>query len=185
LPGRYSVKLTVGEQELTTSIDVRLRSQATASSSDLQAQFDAAMQLKDMIERGIEAVRTTDDIKSQIETLLKRVEKMDDAPEAVVDEGNRLVGELAAVREKLARPSDDGSYRSHPRLVDKLRGLARSIEAATARPTAAQSEWLVRFGNELGAELDRLSGLTETDLEDFNRLVNDAGIPRIFIGGTE
>jgi hypothetical protein len=185
LPGRYSVKLTVGERELTTSIDVRLHSQATTSSGDLKAQFDASMQLKKMIERGIEAVRAIDDFKSQIEALLKQIQKMDEAPQTVVDEGRRLVGELEVIREKLARPSDDDSYRSHPRLVDKLRGLARSIEAATARPTAAQSDWLDRFGIELDAELDRLSGLTEKDLVDFNRLVDDTGIPRIFISGTE
>jgi hypothetical protein len=178
-PGQYTVKWKVGDKELTRPVDVRLHASLEVDESHLRAQYDALMTLQGMGKRGAEMVRSIDDIKPQLESIIQRLGKMEEIPEDLVENAKQIVEKLEELRDEMARPSDE-SYRGGGKLLDKIRGLAGSIGAATAAPTVAQNEWLAAFSAELEDVVGRFKVVIEQDILALSQDMDAAGIPRVF-----
>lgn len=179
LPGTYTVKMTAGGKELTAPVEVRLGPGLDVPDAELAAQHDALVELQEMGRRGAETVRRIDDVKSQLDELADKLEKSKEVPEEISTEIKRIAGQLEKIREELTRPDDAQGYRTHARLLDKIRSLAGDIDAATAPPTEAQSRWLHSHGKELDGALGRFRKLMDEDIPELGRRMDEAGIPRI------
>jgi photosystem II stability/assembly factor-like uncharacterized protein len=179
VPGPYSAKLKVGDEEMTVPVEVRLRKGLDISESDLRAQHDALAKLQEMAKRGADVVRSIDDVKAQLEALSKRLEKREGTPEDITADAKKLVGELDGLRDEMARPDGELGYRAAGRLLEKIRSLSGSIGAATAPPTAAQSKWLTAHESQLGEFLGRFDKLLNDGVGDLVRRMTEAGIPSI------
>lgn len=129
-------------------------------------------------------VRSIDDIKPQLEGIIKRLGKMDETPEGLVESTKQIVKKLEELRDEMARPSD-GSYRAGAKLLDKIRSLSGSMSNATAPPTVAQRKWLDTFGTELDGVETRFKEVIEQDIPALSKKMDDAGIPRIFAFSAE
>lgn len=77
--------------------------------------------------------------------------------------------------------SDPGGYRSPTQLQGKVNSLLSAIGAVSHRPTAAQSEWIDTFDSELRALRAELDAVVSQDVDAFNRKMNEAGAPRVFV----
>ncbi len=179
VPGTYTARLKVGDEETTALVEVRLRKGLDISESDLRAQHDALAKLQEMGERGAEAVRAIDDIKAQLEALSKRLEKREGTPEDITVDAKKLVEELDGLRDEMARTDGDLGYRAGGRLLDKIQSLSGSIGAATAPPTAAQSKWMATHESQLEELLGRFEKLASERVAELGRRMNEAGIPSI------
>jgi hypothetical protein len=181
LPGNYKVNLAFGDEELAAPVEVRLLPGVQVADQELRAQHDSLVRLNEMAKRGAESVRTIDTVKSQLEDLPERLEKIEGVPLEMIADTRRITSEFEAIRNELVRPpKSQSSYVAGARLLGKIRSLAGSISAATAQPTAAQSEWLERYDNEMEEKLQRLGKLINEDLAALNRRMNEARIPHIF-----
>ena len=98
LPGTYTIKLKVEDEEMTAPVEVRLKPGLDVSDQDLKAQHDTLARLHESAVRGVEAVRDLDHIKPQLEQLNKGLKDMENAPEDIVKAGEEILERLDAVR---------------------------------------------------------------------------------------
>jgi hypothetical protein len=176
LPGSYTVRLSALGEEMTRSLEVRLDPELEISTADLEAQHEAAKRLTTMQHEVNQAFDTVTDVKRQLETVNKELEGFSDE---LTEEGKAIIEKLDEIRLKLV--SDPGGYRSPAQLRGKIGSLLGAIGMVSARPTAAQSEWIERFDSELQEIRGVLSGLVDQEVAAFNRRINEAGVPRIAV----
>jgi len=134
LPGRYTVKLLLGDEVLSEQpLVVKVDPTIQVSQADLQQQFDQCLKLRHMITGVTDALRDLDRAKSQLESN----EKL--APASLKPRLAEMKKELEAA---IAR-FDAGGVRYRvikaPRLSEELGPVFSAIANGNSAPTAAQA----------------------------------------------
>ncbi|HUP63645.1 MAG TPA: glycosyl hydrolase [Thermoanaerobaculia bacterium] len=178
IPGAYTVRLTVGEEAMTTTAQLRQDPRTSATADDLKAQFDfllaARNKLTEMHEQ-IERIRTT---RKALDDLRKRAKG--NAP--IVDAAKALDKKMTAVEEALYQTKNRSAQDplNFPiRLNDKLAGVASSAEAGDFAPTAQQRAVYAQLVQQIDAELAKLREVWEKDVPALNKLVKESEVPAI------
>jgi photosystem II stability/assembly factor-like uncharacterized protein len=136
LPGTYTVRLRARGFALTQPVTVRLDPAANASSSELQAQFDALQKLAAMQERGEAWL-------AQLDTARKRLGKRDPMLAAQL---NGFAGRM-----RNGNGSQNAGYQHPAEVLDEIAYLRNIIGTSLTGPTQAQQALIDRFHQELDA----------------------------------
>ncbi len=164
VPGRYQVRLTVGNvsqsQEFEVQLDPRLR--GTVTVAQLQERFDLAVQIRDRVSAANEAVVQIRDIKAAVDD---RLQQTDDR--AIERQGATVKEKLSAVEQEIYQVKNQS--RQDPlnfpiKLNNKLAALMGTVESAEAPPTDQSQRVFQHLSNLLQAELDRLTMVLRIDL---------------------
>lgn len=153
LPGAYTVELVLPDgagSAPAATVDVHLDPRHVVPLADLAAQRDALVRLRDVAARLAENVRAMDRVRSDLRSLAERAEAAATAPSrrgapapdsvslaGVAADARVLADSVAALRAGIVEPEGGDRY-GRARLLDQVRGLAGSVDRATARPTDAQ-----------------------------------------------
>jgi len=178
LPGTYNVRLTVGDDVMTTNAVVKQDPRTQASAADLKAQYDflvAANKKLSEINEQIEKVRNT---RKQLDELRKHAKDN----KTIVDAAKALDKKMTAVEEVLYQtknksPQDPLNYPI--RLNDKLAGVASSADSGDFAPTAQQRAVYDQLVQQIDAELAKLKEVWEKDVPALNKLVKESDVPAI------
>ena len=184
-PGRYQVRLTVGDRSWTQPFEVRKDPRVTASQADLDAQFALWREIRDTLSATHAAVNRLRRIRRQVSEWSQRLRESSDAPRPVAEAADRLVQKLGEIETELIQTSAKNSMdalRLPARLNLRLASLMSVLSSADAAPP--RQAYLVH--EHLGAlarhELARLQALIDTDVAAFNALVRDASLPAVGAG---
>ena len=184
-PGRYQVRLTVGDRSWTQPFEIRKDPRVTASQADLDAQFALWREIRDTLSATHAAVNRLRRIRRQVSEWSQRLRESSDASRAVVEAADRLVQKLGEIETELIQTSAKNSMdalRLPARLNLRLASLMSVLSSADAAPP--RQAYLVH--EHLGAlarhELARLQALIDTDVAAFNALVRDASLPAVGAG---
>jgi photosystem II stability/assembly factor-like uncharacterized protein len=183
VPGSYQVRLTRETESQTRSLEVFKDPRVEAGVRGFQEQDELMRAISDELQeihRGVMELRS---VRDQIEDLLDRVKNHDGA-DAVADAGNALVESLTAMEDSLVqkRTVDGQTVINFPSRLNfhyiYLRGAVEGAEGVVtegARQTFADlaSQWAVHR-----TELRRLLG---EELDRFNALVSETGIPAVMV----
>lgn len=165
VPGKYKVRLEVGEWSQTREFTVLMDPRSLSRISDLEKQFDFLIAVRDKITQTHDAVREIHAIRQEIDTARDRL--LADQAGSVRDElltrinearGN-ILAELDALEDRLRQKrskvwQDTGNF--EPLLDDQFAWLASYTMSADTLPTDSAYE---RF-DDLSQELDiQLAGL--------------------------
>lgn len=164
LPGTYTVRLRARGKTFTMPLEVRLDPAVTASTSDLQAQFDALHRLNEEQERG--------------EVTLNKIAHLDHQIDAAVRKAkdNALRRSLRAYKQRIDAVADrlrngDGSqnagYKQPAQVIDQIAYLRHIIATSFDAPTQAQSALIdeyARVCSRVVAQADALFGQNLTEL---------------------
>jgi photosystem II stability/assembly factor-like uncharacterized protein len=137
LPGTYAVRLHARGETLTVPVTVRLDPTATASTADLQAQYDALERLAMLQERGEQWLAT-------IRADEPKVRKRDP----------RLYRALVSLADQLrnGNGSQNAGYQHPAEVIDELAYLQEIMATSLTGPTQAQQDLATQYAR----ELDRL-----------------------------
>ncbi len=182
-PGRYEVRLRVGNQEQSAWFEIKPDPRASAAPEDYQAQLKFLLEVRDKITEMHRAVRQIRDVREQLQRISSRLK---DRPEGkdVVSAAEKLANQLTEVEEILhqtkARSGQD--VLNYPiRLNNKLALLAMGAGMGDNRPT----DQAVQVRNELFAQADaalnRYRNLIKDELAAFNGLLNRTQTPGVFV----
>jgi len=146
LPGRYTARLTVGDQTLSRTFDVRMDPRVAEDGvtvADLQAQYDLAIAVMELMAA---AGETTDEVESQIERA--RSAGADEALEALeavhaelVEEEmgsypqpmlNDQIGYLLGMISRADQPPGDFAYERFEVLSERLEEIRERLRTAVA-----------------------------------------------------
>jgi photosystem II stability/assembly factor-like uncharacterized protein len=171
-PGRYQVRLAVGEQTHTEWFEIH---------KDLEAQFALLLQIRDKISETHDAVNSLKSIRRQVEEWERRTEGQPNH-EDVVRTGASLKERLGPIEDELIQVKvleDDDTLKHPVKLNVKLAGLYSVVSSADAAPTRQSREVFGELSSRVNAQVRRLQEVVESDVAAFNALIRDTGAPAI------
>jgi len=168
LPGTYTVKLIVGSDAWTQTVDVRLDPTLDVSASDLQVAHDTALRLRDMMSGINVALRSLDSVEAQAKQLQSALRATTEpVPEEVAKALEAALQEVETLRKELVRETSL-AYGYGPKLFEHVRSLFGSIDSVLAAPTPYQ----MAFFRQLQAEYRDKLGKTYESLQAIAQRVN-------------
>jgi photosystem II stability/assembly factor-like uncharacterized protein len=181
VPGTYTATLIVGATELSKTFELRGDPEVETTLADYQAQFDAAMKVRDLTSSVNELIDTVVDLNEQLQGLQGRLEDSDvENLEQIVEQTGTAMQELEDLDNKLQRPFPRMGYRQYPRLSEELRSLNGNILGAQARPTEGQLEVLGELDHETSERIAELNEIISTTIAELNDMLES--FPKILVG---
>ena len=178
-PGRYEVRLRVGEHSLSQTFEVLKDARVGSGPAEFEAQLSLLLAIRAKVSAAHQAVNTIREIKRQLASWLER---LDLARPALAEAATELKQKLAAIEERLIAPDDYNlaTMFNHPaRLNSQLAGLASVVGSADAAPTRQAEAVFEHLAAQVDEQLGLLEGLLGEELPAFNRAMHAAEIPAV------
>ena len=183
VPGKYSVKLTVGKDSIQKDFMVKGDERFKVSTEDYQAQFDL---VQGCLGKASEAHRTIvqiRDVRKQIKTYIDRLEEPKKYKN-LLDQSKKIDSLSTIVEETLYQTklqSQQDMLNFPIRLTNKLLHVKELAESSNNKPTASEiavkDEMIALIEKQLAAY--KLIQTIEIPL--FNKMVREASIDAIFL----
>jgi photosystem II stability/assembly factor-like uncharacterized protein len=180
-PGRYQVRLTVGERVMTRSFSYVPDPRVTTSAADYAAQFGFLLRVRDRLSDANRAVVRIRDLKAQLDQVTTRVAGRPGEPR-VRAAADSLRRGLSGVEEEIYQVRNRSAQDplNYPiRLNNRIAALAGVAASADARPTDQTVQVFEMLSGLLQAQLDRLERIVTTDVPAFNELVAGLEVPAL------
>jgi len=185
LPGTYHVRLTIGGQTQTASLEVRKDPRIEISRADLEKQFELERQIARRLTALHKTVNSIRDLRVQLNRLEQRYKT---APvwERLKPAAEDLLKKLSAVEEKLIQTkmkSTEGDLR-YPTMIDEqLIFLNWSVDASDAAPTDGQQQLFAELSAKLQEQLNAWDQVLSRDVPAFNHAAEREKITALGGGG--
>ncbi|HEV8239213.1 MAG TPA: glycosyl hydrolase [Thermoanaerobaculia bacterium] len=182
-PGKYQVKLTVGDWSSTQPLEVRPDPRKQVAPDAFAAQYRVAKTAWEQLSRTHRAIQRLRDVRTQVEGLSKR---MKDAGmgDNVADAAKALNAKLDAIENKLHQPKSQASQdilNFPPQLDDQIANLIGVVSSAEGAPNQPTEERLAELQGQLDKDLAELDQVLNTDLPAFEKLVRDKQAPVVIV----
>ena len=174
-PGRYTVRLLVGDQAHEQPLTVIKDPHSAGSEADIDAQVAFLREVRaDFVEAG-KAVDRVEAIRVQLATLARFAEDqaLADAISALEEKLVALQMEMVDLR--LTGQGQDG-VRFEAKLLQKLGYLTGGISVADFPPTDQELEVKARLRDMLRDHLSALDALVEGEVAELNRMLRARGM---------
>ena len=186
VPGIYTVRLTRGEVEQTTTVQVLKDPKATGSVADLEEQVALGLVLRDEIDDIVDMINDLEWTRSQLDGLQSRLaEEGEEDVGAVLEESERLERLAIEVEDRLfdiyLTGAREDAFRNPMKLYGRYSALSQDVSFSSADfpPTMQQREVhrvLQERLNEAKGLFERLYGQDATTL---NQLLREMRLPVI------
>jgi photosystem II stability/assembly factor-like uncharacterized protein len=180
-PGTYKVQLTVGDQVLTESFEIRKDSRVTATQADLDAQFALRKKITDKLSETHDAINKLRNIRQQIDNWIANTKGQQNA-EAIEKAGKALKEKLTPIEEELIQvkaKNRQDTLNFPAKLNAKLAALAGTVASADAGPTQSQYQLFDDLVARVDVQLAHLQELIDSDLRSFNNQIRESNVPAI------
>jgi hypothetical protein len=183
-PGRYRVRLLAEGEEHTAWLDVLQDPASDASASDMQAQLDLQLHLREMSDSTSALVDRIEWARKGLKDLEERLEGQTRYAD-VVEAGEALDQALIDLEMGLfdlrlsGGAARQDTIRWPRQLWAKIASLANYSSGTDDRPTDQAIEVRDIYRDQLAALLQRWVELAEADIASFNRLLVTQGLPPV------
>jgi photosystem II stability/assembly factor-like uncharacterized protein len=164
LPGKYTVRMTKGDEVLTTPLEVALDPRATYTVEDRKAQFELVTRLSGMLNRMTSAVEAIVALRDQA---VERAAKLGADP--LAKRLQSLAQSADALRGKIVATKEGGMITGEERLRELMGGLYGDVNSYEGRPTTSQVERAAALGRELDDVVRELDALVKGRVVEANR----------------
>lgn len=178
VPGRYLVRLTVGEQSWTQPLEVRPDPRLTVTQEDLERQYDLLLRLRDKVSEAHGAINALRNTRHQLREWQDRLTRANGREE--------LGRELAALERRvsdlidaLLEPRMDDPRQFPWRAPARLAALQSFIDSADDRPTAAEEAVYAELAAEIDTLLVQVRTLLSEELPRLAQQLREAGVSLI------
>lgn len=163
LPGTYTVQLSVGGSESTTSVNVLPDPRVPFSQADRAARQVALDRLNELAEPVYQAGQRVRDLKTQVSDIQKLIKNREGLPESLTTEVEELATELDSIQADLGP-------------VARGVRLGGAIEGSSTLPTVDQT-WQIEQAEEDAAEvIVRINSIIEDRMPALNRQLDELGV---------
>lgn len=164
LPGRYTVRLSVGGERFTQPLRVKMDPRVPTPQAGLVRQFTMATRVTDAMRRDSAALAAVRELRAQ-------------AANAKARAGSGAAADtLAALDQRLASIQSGRPAESLTRLVGELGGLLDAIDGVDAPPTTQHAAAVATLERALANLVARLDAIRRTDVPRINTQLRAAGL---------
>lgn len=126
VPGKYTVKLTVDDQEITRELEVLKDPASVGTQADIEAQVDLALELRDAMNIAVNMINTLEIIRSELKQLIPKLEKNADIKRA--KELDKLAQSISAgLYDIHLTGAREDAFRAPMKLYGRLSALASDL----------------------------------------------------------
>ena len=179
-PGKYTVKLVLGDQEFTQELEVRRDPNARGSEEGIQKQFQMLKEIWDDCQAVTKMVNQIEWIRKQIydlKDILKEKEGDKENIENIMKAGDELDKKLIGVEENLIQLKLTGGSQDILRWPMKLYGkvsmLAGAVASGDFEPTDQSKEVHAMYQKMIEDYQNQLKALMEKDITEYNNLLRE------------
>jgi len=184
LPGKYTVKLTVGNQSQTQPLEIVIDPRVkNMNPADLEKQFALQMEVWNANTELHRAVNQIRELRSGLKGLHPRFES-DPKLRPLLDQANALDKKMTPVEEELIQVNMKGSEANlaFPDMLNELfDAFTSSLEAGDGAPTQQQYEVFKRLRTRLDQQLTAWKQILGTDVPAFNASIKQTDIPMLYL----
>ena len=188
VPGRYQVRLSVGEWIQTQPLQIEILPNLSTTVEALQEQYDLGAEIAGTLKEVYDGLTTVRDIEAQTTGILNRIEKagieMDGAGE-ISEAAQAMTAKLSEIEKKLTRGLPLGFTDSGgtipPMLDDQLVWLYAYVAGGVDEPTAGARERFNDLKPKLAELMGKLQEVISTDLAAFNEKVRAQNLPPVVV----
>ncbi len=185
LPGKYTVKLTVDGQTVTTSLELRPDPRVKAAPADLAEQVRLGLAVRDDFNKLSGAVEQLRAIRRQLQqrnALVKDIHKA----RPLVKASSEFLAKLDALESKLHNPKAQVTYdilamKGGAQLYSNLGWLYGAVLDGDGPPTQGMREAATRLSGELADRLKEFQDLIDKDLAELNRQAKALDLPHVIV----
>jgi len=183
VPGKYTVKLTVGGKEFVQQLTVIKDPHSTGSEADIKVQVKRVLEIRGNINTVVDSINQIEWLRKQINDLIDLL-KSEKSDPSVVKAALKLDKKIMAIEDhyfqRILAEGDLKSFRAPNKLYSQLALLAGDIAgSADFPPTDQQIEVHEELKKELADAEAELSELLDKDIAAFNTLLKEKNIPSI------
>jgi hypothetical protein len=178
LPGRYQVRLSVGDTVLTQGFEVVNDPRVRTPLADLQEQHALLLRIRDKISDAHTAVNRLRRVREQVEAWQTRAAETPEVATAAAS----LLTKLAAIEDALILPGDQKvtyGLIMRSRLNEALASVIPVVGTADARPTEQAHAIVAHYATQIDAQLAALDGALAADLPALNAAIRAAELAPI------
>ena len=180
-PGTYTVKLKVGDQELTQPLEVRKDPTSGGSPEEIQTQLKLLVALQGDLNRAADMINQIEVVRSQLQSLRSLL--ADKSAGDVRVQADSLEKKFITAEETLHQLKVTGrgqdNIRWPARLAAQIVYLAQGVASSDFAPTAQQNEVHELFEEQLKTSRTRLDQLVSRDLAQFNEMLRQRNIGNV------
>jgi photosystem II stability/assembly factor-like uncharacterized protein len=176
LPGRYTVRLTVGSETQTQPLIIKADPRVEATPEALKAQFALLMQIRDRLSAANDAVKTIRNVHYQVQTDSAA------APPGFIAAAAPMLARIRGIEGEIYQVKNQSSQDplNFPiKLNNKIAALANTVASANGRPTAPSYAVFTMLSAQLDTQLVALKTVLATELPKLNAMLRAAGQPEI------
>jgi len=172
VPGTYQVKLTVGEESMIQSFEIKGDPRVKTSKKDLQEQFDFLMKIQERLSETHDAVNQILDLKEEIKITCEKA-KGQEGEEKITAEGEKLIQKIDAVLNELIELRFTGINDQTLIYPLKLNNRIAALQGCAGfeqEPTDQCYETFEELSALLDVQLEKLNEIVEKDVPAFEKL---------------
>jgi photosystem II stability/assembly factor-like uncharacterized protein len=183
LPGRYQVRLAVGEWAQTQPFELVNDARVRTPHADLVEQQELLLAIRDKVSVVHEAIIRLRSAREQVEGWKKRLASdaaggHDDSLQSC----DKLLADLAPIEDVLYLPGDHKMTYGlivRPRLNQVLASVIPVIASADARPTVSMRELVQHYFDQIDEQLAKLEQVLTSGVDELNKAIAAAGVPAV------
>ena len=160
LPGKYTVKLTKGDQTYTEQLNVAMDPRAKYSIDERKAQFDLAMRLYKLLEHMTYGVEAMEGVRDEANERAAKLPESDPLRLTL----QKLAADCETLRSKIVATKAGGMITGEERIRELLGQLYGSVMGYDGKPTDYQVARADSLGRELQDVIDDFQKLTQKEL---------------------
>jgi photosystem II stability/assembly factor-like uncharacterized protein len=179
-PGTYKVKLTMGKESQTQEFEIIKDPRLTASQSDLEAQTNFLLEIRDKLTETHKAIKQIRKAKTEINGFTQKLDAEKYKP--LIDSAKALTKRLTAIEETLYQTKNQSGQDplNYPiRLNNKLSSVGSSASSGYYKPTDGMIEVKRNITTLIDKELAKLRNIITNEVPKFNQMVMQQSIPLI------
>ncbi len=181
LPGKYRVKIKLGNQEAIEMVQVLPDPRVFIPMDDRQQKFQTLLQVGERIELVTEAVERIRQMEKSVELVIERMsaEKTDKKDEAgwreLKKSGENLQKQLKKVLHLFVDETGKQGITRQDNVSRKLWYVYNSLASSWEKPTPSQASYFRQAEDALKKALEEFNQLFEKDVAEFQQQVKQSG----------
>jgi photosystem II stability/assembly factor-like uncharacterized protein len=179
-PGRYTVRLKAGNVEQSQPLLVKKDPNSAGTDAEIAEQVRMAMSIQRDLNEAADAVHRVESARVQLASIIRAVEDS-----TVRRAAQRLAQQFVDLEMNLVDLRQTGTgqdgVRFGSKLIAKMNYLANGLSSSDYKPTNQHGEVQGILNTELKGHLSALDRLLNTDLNAFNELLKQRGVPNVTV----
>ncbi|MBM4167183.1 MAG: glycosyl hydrolase [Ignavibacteria bacterium] len=183
IPGKYFVRLKWNAKSWKQEFEIWKDPRVTTTQDEFKEQLDFLLKIRDTVSAAHECVNAIRDIRSQVNDLVKRMEKhkMKDSISSLAKKLNEKMKKIEEEIIQVKIKSGQDALNYPIKLNDKIASLTGVVSAADAKPTKQAYDVYNDLTSRLNEQLHKFKSVIDTDLVEFNRVVKELEIPAVIM----